>query len=618
MRGLSGDNLDSASGGSNRLIMEHHRSLLKSLLGNQLDRVTVIYHLQRLNQVIDEESTFAILKYKLQLELVEIISKDSPFDNYLATLKKETIDYLEFHLKRVTKSCFKCCLVGCIFKTSRHRNYMRHLKQTHSQDLNLSCQFGFKCEQTFASISLLSQHVDHVHKAERRLKSMPGPAPADIPCKCVVVKCSGKQFSSTRLLMLHLRNDHAGEMITCIFESCNKQFDNSNSLRNHFSSKHLKCNLFNLKTSNKVHLDQTSSLEVGSSSTVESQPTSDVEDNEPLDNDNDAGDHEEHLDTNVDYFMMTYCDFLNRLANFQFIPQSTIQIIGDQYLKNYKTSNEVKSSNLRVSLEKSGGLSKEEIDKIIKDVEQNDDFLDAQQTLDSEYKRKQYLKENFVFVPPEEIVLNPKEIKEKKAKDVVHYINVIESFKNLVQDSSFVAMEEKNINPANDSIIRDVKDGELYKTNPFFQQNPQAYTMMIYSDAIELVNPLGAGRGKHKVIQIFFSLCEISKHLRSKIDRIQLVAVFKEKLIKKYGFKKIYDKLLEDLKVLEDGIVIDYPVRRLVKCGVLIHPSDNLEAHAVGGFSQCFSSGDVCRFCHISYSDLIDNIHDFGPNPHAK
>ena len=35
-------------------------------------------------------------------------------------------------------------------------------------------------------------------------------------------------------------------------------------------------------------------------------------------------------------------------------------------------------------------------------------------------------------------------------------------------------------------------------------------------------------------------------------------------------------------------------------------------------FSQCFSSGDVCRFCHISYSDLIDNIHDFGPNPHAN
>ena len=599
--------------------MEHHRSLLKSLLGNHLDRVTIIYHLQRLKQVIDEDAPFAILKYKLQLELVEIIAKESPGDNYIATLKKETNDYLKFHQQKVTKICFKCCLVGCIYKTTRHRNYMRHLKQSHSQNSNLSCQFGFKCEQTFSSISVLSQHVDHVHKTGRRL-TMPGPAPVDIPCKCVMVKCSGKQFPNTRLLMLHLRNDHAGEMITCIFESCNKRFDNTSSLRDHFSSKHLKCNLFNLKTSNKVHMDHTLSFGAGSSLTVEALPTSDVEVDEPLDDLNDAGDYGENVDTNDDddYFMMTYCDFLNRLANFQFIPQSTIQIIGEQFLKNYKTSNEVKSTNLRVSLEKSDGMSKEEIDRIIKDVEKHDDFLDAQQTLDSEYKRKQFLKDNFVYVPPDEIVMNPKEVKEKKAKDVVHYVNIIESFKHLVQDSSFVAMEEKNVSPANDSILRDLKDGELYKNNSYFQQNPQAYTMMIYSDAIELVNPLGAGRGKHKVIQIFFSLCEISKHLRSKIDRIVLVAVFKEKLIKKYGFKKIYEKLVEDLKVLEDGILIDYPVRRLVKCGVLIHPSDNLEAHAVGGFSQSFSSGDVCRFCHIRYVDLIDNIHDFGPNPHAK
>ena len=27
-------------------------------------------------------------------------------------------------------------------------------------------------------------------------------------------------------------------------------------------------------------------------------------------------------------------------------------------------------------------------------------------------------------------------------------------------------------------------------------------------------------------------------------------------------------------------------------------------AHLVGGFSQSFSSGNVCRFCHINYLDL--------------
>ena len=166
--------------------------------------------------------------------------------------------------------------------------------------------------------------------------------------------------------------------------------------------------------------------------------------------------------------------------------------------------------------------------------------------------------------------------------------------------------------------MKDVKDGELYKTNPFFQQNPEAFTMMLYSDAIELVNPLGAGRGKHKVIQIFFSLCEISKHQRIRIDRIILVAVFKEKHIKKFGLKKIYQKLVDDLKVLEAGVTISYPVQRLVKCGLLIHPADNLEAHTVAGFSQSFSSRDICRFCHEKHDDLLENIHDYGSKVHSK
>ena len=141
---------------------------------------------------------------------------------------------------------------------------------------------------------------------------------------------------------------------------------------------------------------------------------------------------------------------------------------------------------------------------------------------------------------------------------------------------------------------------------------------MLYSDAIEVVNPLGAGRGKHKVIQTFFTLCEIPKHQRSKIDRIQLVAVFKEKLIKQFGYQKIYHRLVEDLKILETGITVHQPVERVVKAGLLIHPADNLEAHGVGGYSMSFSSKDVCRFCHLQYEDLVENIHDYCGDPHLK
>ena len=111
---------------------------------------------------------------------------------------------------------------------------------------------------------------------------------------------------------------------------------------------------------------------------------------------------------------------------------------------------------------------------------------------------------------------------------------------------------------------------------------------------------------------------EVAKSQRSKIDRIQLVAVFKEKLVKQYGLKRIYKQLVEDLKLLEEGITINYPIQKKVKCGLLIHPADNLEAHSVSGFSQSFSSKDICRFCHCQYDDLADDIHDYGSKVHRK
>ena len=79
----------------------------------------------------------------------------------------------------------------------------------------------------------------------------------------------------------------------------------------------------------------------------------------------------------------------------------------------------------------------------------------------------------------------------------------------------------------------------IYKTNKYFIDNPDALCLFLYSDAVELVNPLGAGRGKHKVIQIFLTLAEIPRTQRSKIDRIQLVGVVKEKVVKQFGFKKV-------------------------------------------------------------------------------
>ena len=90
-------------------------------------------------------------------------------------------------------------------------------------------------------------------------------------------------------------------------------------------------------------------------------------------------------------------------------------------------------------------------------------------------------------------------------------------------------------------------------------------------------NPLGAARGRYKVVQVFFTLCEVEKAQRSQIDRLTLCMVFREKLLKKYSLNTIYKSLVDDLKVLETGIQIYFPIPRTVKCGVLCYAADNLE-----------------------------------------
>ena len=301
------------------------------------------------------------------------------------------------------------------------------------------------------------------------------------------------------------------------------------------------------------------------------------------------------------------------MCHINYIPHKTMQAIALEYLAQSLKSLEQRKVKLTETLMKLPNIHKDQVDEIVREVFEDDKMINSQKELDTNYKRNKYIMENFKYVAPHEIILNQSDVNRGLPKDVIHYIPVCEAFKALVEDPTMINIlqTDKEKSGRKVDVIDDVKDGNLYKNIEFFKQNPSAYAAIFYSDVLEIVNPLGSARGKHKVIQVFWTLADIPKAQRSKIDRLQLAMVVKEKLIKKYGYKVIYQNLMKDLKKLEEGIMVNNPTPRLVKCGLLLHAGDNLESHTVGGFSTCFSSRDVCRFCHITYTDLVDHIHDF-------
>ena len=210
--------------------------------------------------------------------------------------------------------------------------------------------------------------------------------------------------------------------------------------------------------------------------------------------------------------------------------------------------------------------------------------MKAHNELNTEFKRKKFVQENFKYVAPVEICLNENEVRRGALKEVLHYIPVKESLKTLLEDRSLTQVfeQERDKSRKDDGVLRDFGDGSVFKESDFFKNNPGAYAGHIYSDAVELSNPLGAAKGRHKICQVFYTICQIPKSQRSQIDRIQLCLVVKEKLLKKYGYQVIFKDLLQDLKDLEVGITVVYPTERVVQMGLLAYSADNLEAHSLG------------------------------------
>jgi len=246
----------------------------------------------------------------------------------------------------------------------------------------------------------------------------------------------------------------------------------------------------------------------------------------------------------------------------------------------------------------------------MEDLEENP-FLELQKELSSSYKIDKVVKEApaFKYLEPTEhkVVIPPTADSDQQKEFKFVYISVPETLANIVEALGLLPGDLKqddllrDINNGLDRLLKDVKDGLVYKTNPFFVKFPGAYTLMFYSDSIELSNPLGAKKGVYKLVNIYWTIAEIPKHLRSKTENWFLALSVKESDLK-LNREAVYKPLVDDLLRLEAGIPVGDD--NILRAGLLCHLGDNLESHLVGGFSTCFSSKDVCRLCHIQHSDL--------------
>jgi hypothetical protein len=239
------------------------------------------------------------------------------------------------------------------------------------------------------------------------------------------------------------------------------------------------------------------------------------------------------------------------------------------------------------------GVTGEEIAALQEKMKLNP-FVTLQEEYSTYYKINKQTKNSAHYIAPSEIKLPPNS---QGKISTFQYVPIAETVASIISDPGF--MQQTQLATPH-GFLYDIKDGSAWKDNKYFQENPDALTGQLYSDAVELENPLGAAKGVNKVVNVYFTLVDLPKYLRSKKESIFLVLSVKEKDLKE-NYSHVFRPLINDLKKLESGVRIGGQV---VKLGVICYSADNLEASVVGGFSQCFSSADICRVCHLQHKDL--------------
>ncbi|EEC12622.1 hypothetical protein IscW_ISCW009016, partial [Ixodes scapularis] len=110
-------------------------------------------------------------------------------------------------------------------------------------------------------------------------------------------------------------------------------------------------------------------------------------------------------------------------------------------------------------------------------------------------------------------------------------------------------------------LLRTFRDGLVYNERlTTLLQGGCQYTvfLVLYSDEVEIVNPLGSKRGVHKLLVVYFSVLNIHARYRSQVRFIHVAIIARYKLVVDQGIDAILEPLLIDVFDLERiGFTLD-------------------------------------------------------------
>jgi hypothetical protein len=190
------------------------------------------------------------------------------------------------------------------------------------------------------------------------------------------------------------------------------------------------------------------------------------------------------------------------------------------------------------------------------------------------------------------------------------YISVKENIQALFKNEMFAKSALSNNSPFFQSPYYNRYMSPLFEgeaVNPIY--------LSLYSDEIELCNPIGVFRRKHKVSMFYYQILNIDYASSSQLNAFHLLCIAKYSTVQTDGYDCILRPFVEEmLSLFYDGISLSHntcvPVVLAYVCG------DNKTLHHLLGLSQCFSYGYICRQCVINRVECDTKCDDFNMRTH--
>ena len=158
--------------------------------------------------------------------------------------------------------------------------------------------------------------------------------------------------------------------------------------------------------------------------------------------------------------------------------------------------------------------------------------------------------------------MEPKELQvgfnpETSKVDSVQYIPIFETLKILrsKEDIFIYHIEQQNTVTANfnlrsDDTLKSFQNGKTFYENRLLNSNKKTVKLILYHDGFEVVNPLGNKTVKYKTSAFYFVLGKLPSKFKSKLSDIKLVLLTSAQIVSRYGYEKILQPVLDDIKEL--------------------------------------------------------------------